>query len=96
MTVETRTTIEFSDIKSIEFECANCHTKTAVPIDKFKQPPISCHGCDSQQWFIPGSKDLSDLMQMVGSMGRFSGIGKVLFTMRFDITNAFALGPEEA
>ncbi len=88
MTIETRTTLELSDIRSVEFECANCHVKTTVPIDKFKQPPISCHGCESEQWFVPGSKDLSDLIHMVRSMGRFSEVGKGLFIMRFDLADA--------
>jgi hypothetical protein len=85
MTVETRTTIELGDVKAVEFECSNCHVKTIVPLNKFKQPPISCRGCNSEQWFVPGSEDFNDLIQMVRSMERFSKPNK-LFSMRFDIS----------
>ena len=38
MTIETKTTIEASDIVSVEFECSKCHSKTSWPLAVAKNP----------------------------------------------------------
>ena len=85
MTVETRTTIELGDVKAVEFECSNCHVKMVLPLDKFKQPFVNCRACNSEQWFVPGSEDFNDLIQMIRAMERFSKPSKH-FRMRFDVS----------
>jgi hypothetical protein len=94
MTIETRTTIEPSDISAIEFECMTCHVKTMFPLIKFKNAPISCSSCDEgdrKQWFIPGSTDFSHMRALGETLQLFSGVGKPeAFVMRFHLTNASA------
>jgi DNA replicative helicase MCM subunit Mcm2 (Cdc46/Mcm family) len=62
MTVETRTTMQLSDIKAIEFECTHCHAKRIFQIRNFDTPPLNCGSCgESQPWFVANSPDRSDI-----------------------------------
>ena len=96
MTIETRTTIEPSDISAIEFECTTCHARVAIPINKFKNAPLSCSSCnenEQKQWFIPGSTDYSHMRALGETIQLYSGIGKPeSFVMRFHLTNDSASG----
>jgi hypothetical protein len=54
MTIETKTTIQLSDITGIEFECKNCHSVTSWPIAVAHNPLTRCH-CGADQWMPHGS-----------------------------------------
>jgi ribosomal protein L37AE/L43A len=45
MTRELRTTIEPTDIRAIEYECSHCHSRHAVPIEKFDRVLLQCPNC---------------------------------------------------
>jgi hypothetical protein len=92
MTLETRTTIELGDIRAIEFECAACHARTAIPIEKFNQPPTRCSSCDSKQWLVMGSQDWEDIRRFVGAIRFFSNRAPETFAIRIEITNVSASG----
>jgi len=90
MTVQTSTTLELNDVAGIEFECEMCHTKTVLPVANFKNPPIHCPFCEkSQQWFVPGSRDFSDLAAFGRAIQWFSGNEKPKgFVMRLHLSSA--------
>jgi hypothetical protein len=85
MTVETRTMLGLEDIKSVEFECIKCHTKTVFPVQEFKAPPIRCSYCEnSEQWIVPGSGEWEDLKRL-GEILRHSSKLSQRFAMRLEI-----------
>jgi hypothetical protein len=91
MAVETKTTIQLSDIVRVEFECRKCHSITIWPLAVAQQPPISC-ACSSTRWMAYGDelfRGISDLLALVKRMGR--GSGKEPFIMRFGIQGLSAL-----
>jgi predicted RNA-binding Zn-ribbon protein involved in translation (DUF1610 family) len=45
MTSETRTTIQLSDIKAVEFECVRCHHRLVRPIGTWQTPVFACPEC---------------------------------------------------
>jgi predicted RNA-binding Zn-ribbon protein involved in translation (DUF1610 family) len=47
MTSETRTTIQLSDIKAVEFECTNCHHRLVRPIGVWQSQWDQCPDCGS-------------------------------------------------
>jgi hypothetical protein len=96
MTIETNTTLELGDVTAIEFECESCHTKTVLPVAKFKNAPIHCPFCkESPQWFIPGSRDFADVNVLGRVIQWFSSAEKPKgFVMRFHIMNPSASARE--
>ena len=47
MTSETRTTIQLSDLKAIEFECQGCHCRISRPVGGQQQLMLVCPECGS-------------------------------------------------
>lgn len=45
MTVKLRTLIEPEDIVGLEYECAHCHARYGVPIERFERRTIQCPNC---------------------------------------------------
>jgi hypothetical protein len=45
MTNETRTTIQLSDIKAIEFECSACHCRIVRPVGGLQPKLLACPEC---------------------------------------------------
>lgn len=94
MVIETKTTLELSDVMAIEFECEVCHTRTALSIANFKNPPMHCPFCqDSPQWFIAGNRDYTDVVALGRVIQWFSSAEKPKgFIMRLHIMNPSASG----
>lgn len=94
MTIETRTSIELSDITALEFECKDCHTRIMFPVAGFKDPPIYCSVCfekSKKQWMVLGNQDFRDIHTLGHIIQLFSGMNKPDgFVMRLHITNPFA------
>jgi hypothetical protein len=86
MTIETKTTIELSDIVTVEFECKNCHAIRAWPIDAFQQPPSDC-GCDSGQWMVIGADTYTRISNGIFLIRALAGMTKEPFSIRFGIRN---------
>jgi DNA replicative helicase MCM subunit Mcm2 (Cdc46/Mcm family) len=87
MTIETNTTIELGDIKTIEFECRKCHTKIVYPIESYSHPPTRCSACENaEQWLIHGAEDWMDLDKLGRILQRFSQTGKGRFALRLGIS----------
>jgi hypothetical protein len=88
MTISTKTTLDVSDIQAIEFECMSCHSKVTMPVNTFGGPPISCMTCESrEQWFIPGSQDHANVVQLGRIFRDCAKNDKKRFAMRFEISN---------
>jgi DNA replicative helicase MCM subunit Mcm2 (Cdc46/Mcm family) len=91
MTIETRTTLGFGDIKGMEFECLACHSKTVIPIEKLRNPPTKCGVCeDSKQWFLAGSRDFNDFQSFARIVQDFSKAESGLLALRLEVTNSSA------
>ena len=56
MTVERKLIFGLDDIKTISFECTECHVKVSVPADKFSKVPSACHSC-RVSWRPQDSRD---------------------------------------
>ncbi|SRR6266404_991206 len=90
MTIETRTTIQLSDIEAIEFQCKNCNVKYVYPIKQFEGPPIFC-GCNTQDaWFVANSPDRSDIAKLGEVVRRFSNQPQSKFTLRLEVKGVSA------
>jgi hypothetical protein len=95
MTIETRTTVELKDIKAIEFECADCHTKVSYPIDKFAHPVSICYTCHPSKLLIAErSTEHKGIVELVRLINQLSELEPKILVMRFDTTGSSA-SPEE-
>jgi len=86
MTVETKSTIEFGDIQTIEFECKNCHFVRSWPIDAFQAPPHEC-ACDSGLWMALGGDTYSKIKHAVSFIHALKAMTKEPFSIRLGIKN---------
>jgi hypothetical protein len=75
MTVETKTTIQLSDIKAVEFECKNCHRVVSWPIQVVMKLPTECT-CSTPQWMTIGGdmhQRLTSLIEQIRTLAKASG-----------------------
>jgi hypothetical protein len=86
MTIETKTTIELSDVLNVEFECKNCHAVGIWPINNMKNPPVSCPCQPGQQWMVHGSNEHSEILQLIELMRRYAKAENRQFVMRFGLS----------
>jgi hypothetical protein len=84
MTVETRTTIQLSDIANVEFECRKCGSKTVWPIGVAKSPPIKCH-CEEQQWMVHGGDQFMSIARLLQLIQKVGEAQNEPFIMRFGL-----------
>jgi hypothetical protein len=91
MTVEIKTTLQPSDVITVEFECAQCHSMTSWPLGVAKHPPMKCH-CSDQQWMTLGGETYCAITDIIALLQRFSKARKEPFVMRFGIRHDPALG----
>lgn len=85
MTIEKRYLIEIKDVKSVEFECRQCHAKVVRNIEGFKSLPVMCGNCDTQL-VIPGSRDyvrLAELIKLIGDLAQDDG---ERFTLKLEVS----------
>jgi len=85
MTIETKTTIQLCDIKTVEFECRRCHRIISWPIGAAGKPPVQC-ACDgSGPWMSAGGETYRGLIELFGLMQRFAKTNGDEFTLRFGV-----------
>jgi hypothetical protein len=70
MTVETRRTIELTDIDAIEYECRKCGATTVRLLDESHRIPVACGNC-ATVWTIETSQEHMDLMRFVSLLRYF-------------------------
>jgi len=84
MTIETKTTLQLSDIITVEFECAQCHAVTSWPLLVARNPPTRCR-CTEQDWMGKGSDMYSNISDLITLLQQFSKAKNGPFIMRFGI-----------
>jgi hypothetical protein len=92
MTVETKTTIQLSDITAIEFECKNCHATLSWPVAIFKHPPTACPCRTDQHWMAQGGSLFEAITEMVENLRGLSKAGNEPFIMRLGVRELSASG----
>jgi hypothetical protein len=91
MTIETKTTIEMRDIKTVEFECGTCHTKVVYDIEKFTVPMMICYTCHPSKTLVAErSSDDQDIRCLIHMIQKFSKLDPSTFRMRFSVENLSA------
>ena len=87
MVSHARTTIDLTDIKSIEIECDSCHTKLLLDLQQVKSMPTRCpnENC-KKQWLIDGSQNVADWSELFTLMRKFSTAKSEPFTLRLEIS----------
>lgn len=85
MTIETKTTIQLSDIKAVEFECKNCHRVVSWPLDTARNPPFSCECAGSPQWMSVGGDTYRDLTHLIALIQRYGKSNGEQFVLRFTV-----------
>ena len=85
MTVETKTTIQASDIATVEFECAHCHSITSWPLDVSKNPPQQCH-CGHGVWMAHGGREFVAISDLIALLQQFSKSPNTPYIMRFGLS----------
>lgn len=91
MTVETKTTIQLSDITTIEFECAKCHTVASYPLDVVQHPQGSCaNGCG--EWMPFAGDTYKSLTKLIELVKRFGKATSEPFILRFGVKPEIASG----
>jgi predicted RNA-binding Zn-ribbon protein involved in translation (DUF1610 family) len=87
MTSETRTTIQLSDLKAIEFECTNCHHRLVRPLGAWKSYWDSCPECGNNWIHYKATMDF--LGAFASQAAKISAIDtqgdKAPFVVRFEI-----------
>jgi hypothetical protein len=83
MTIETKTTLQLSDLKVIEFECKNCHRILSWPLENFKEPPLNCDCNARGQWMPHGGDTFASIIKLIRSINQFSQANNEPFAIRF-------------
>ncbi|MDR5726887.1 MAG: hypothetical protein RB191_05410 [Terriglobia bacterium] len=87
MTSETRTTIQLSDFKAIEFECAQCHSRIIRPITTWQTRLDCCPDCGVSWIHYRGTMDF--FANMASQIAKISSIdnpeNQAPFVARFEI-----------
>lgn len=86
MTVETRSSIELTDIVAFEMECNNCHARTIRPIKPQFDVPNKCGNC-SAGWMMHGSAELNNLREFLTQLQSYIKTApNQNFVLRFEVS----------
>jgi hypothetical protein len=84
MTIETKTTIQLSDINAFEFKCKNCNRIVTMPIGNGKNMPANCD-CSGPQWMPYGGDTHAGLVGVMNAIARFGQANNEPFSLRLVI-----------
>ena len=86
MTSETRTTIQLSDIKAVEFECSSCHHRIVRPVGAWQSYLSECPECGSN-WsaYRVAMNFLTQMASQIVSVSRIDGAAESPFIVRFEL-----------
>ena len=89
MTSETRTTIQLSDFKGVEFECVQCHVRIVRPLGVWNFPLDSCLECGAVWTHYKGTMNV--LRAISSEIAKIAAIDKPdnesPFIVRFEINS---------
>lgn len=84
MTIETRTTIQLSDVTAVEFKCKNCGRIISWPIEAAKVPTeCDCRNPPQPAWMPFGGETYADLMKLLSLIKRWGSANNEPFTLQF-------------
>lgn len=85
MTAEIRTTVYLTELKSVEFECNDCHSRVVVPLSDDAFVPSGCPSptCKNQNWYTVGSLEHRELKAIIDSIRRYQSSQN--YSMRFEV-----------
>ena len=88
MTSEVRTTIQLSDIRTVEFECLHCHSRIVRPVGGTQPLMLGCPECGDNWAHYRG--DMEVLTRLASQLAKLSGIddpkNEAPFIVRFEIS----------
>jgi len=86
MTVETRSSIQLSDVVAFEMECEKCHARTIRQLDRIFEVPTRCGNC-SAGWMMTGSAELNMLREFLEQLFQFrKGASNQNFILRLEVS----------
>jgi hypothetical protein len=88
MTVETRTTIEPTDVTAIELECVECHHRIVRNLRNWRNDPAKCDNCGNAWNVGDAMKQLQELCSRIRYFSEMT-TGHP-FVIRFEIAKAEA------
>ena len=84
MTVETRTTIQLSDVTAVEFKCKSCGRVLSWPIEAAKVPTeCDCRGYMQPGWMPIGSETYAGLVKLLDLIKQWGRADNESFTLQF-------------
>lgn len=87
MTTETRTTIQLSDLKGIEFECVKCHARAMRPVGVWQFPLAVCPECGASWTHYNGTMNV--LKNIASQVAKYAEIddpkNDAPFIVRFEL-----------
>ena len=87
MTIETRSSIQLSDLVAFEVECSQCHTKTIRKLAGIFEVPIKCGNC-GMLWMVAGGQEHNGLRQLLESLHFYcTQQPNKTFALRFEVSN---------
>jgi len=86
VTSEIRTTIEATDIKAVEMECAKCGFRTVWPLDQWDGRYAKCARC-GESWPISQNAAYEAMDRAVRNMSTFAKADSaaIPFKIRFEL-----------
>ena len=87
MTIETRTTIQLSDIRAIEFECRSCHCRIVRPMGGTQPIMPVCPECGVTWMQYKGTMEfLSNFASQVPKAATIDAQNDGPFVVRFEVS----------
>src|SRR3954453_5554333 len=86
VTTEDRFVIDLSDLREVRFECSTCGAALSFKIDKWKDIPSACPGCNVQWHLGPHTDEHKTLSSLCYSMrGARALADTTSFRLRFEL-----------
>jgi ribosomal protein L37AE/L43A len=89
MSIETRTTIELSDVIAVEIQCVNCGAQFSCTLDRLKVGFDECRNCKTAWGTTELDNDIKRIEQFLPQLRLVCGLlakGIFPFKLRFEIT----------
>lgn len=87
MTTQTKQYIEISDMASVRYECKQCRTSVAAPINGFSTPPVQkCPNCRKGWTMVENTSHDEEIENFITSAIHLKGVLKSLgFSLSIEI-----------
>jgi Zn-finger nucleic acid-binding protein len=87
MTTETRTTIQLSDIRAVEFECRECRCRIVRPVGGTQPLLLNCPECNTTWAQYRGNMEiLVKMLSQLPKVAAFDSDAQTPFMLRLEIS----------